>query len=115
MQHQCQCVFPSPTEQELLTIPGAEPGTALRVFVEAKADGYVRLQQLAYDEGLGWYAQKTMVLPREVLSTLIPQLRKALCLMPPARRTLNPDGVIAFPRLVQPPAEPEDPLERVGG
>ena len=81
----CRCVFPSPTEQELATIPSS-PGSALRVHVEAGLDGYVRLEQLAFDEGLGWYVQKSFTVPGEALAALIPQLRKADCLIPQRHR-----------------------------
>src|SRR5687767_15117524 len=81
----CRCVFPSPTEQELVTIPGEQPGTALRVHVEGGRDGYVRLEQLAHDERLGWYVQKSFIVPGDALATLVPQLRKADCLITPCR------------------------------
>ena len=79
---QCHCVFASPTEQELATISVPEAGTALRVQVETGQDGYVRLEQLAHDKGLGWYVQKSFTIPAEALAALLPQLRKAECLMP---------------------------------
>lgn len=82
----CRCVFPSPTEQELATLPGEQPGTALRVLVEPGVEGYVRLEQLAFDKGLGWYVQKSFTIPGEALAALVPQLRKADCLIP-RRRT----------------------------
>lgn len=81
----CRCVFPSPTEQELATIPGDRPGTALRVHVEGGVEGYVRLEQLAHDERLGWYVQKSFIVPGEALAALVPQLRKADCLISPCR------------------------------
>ena len=81
----CRCVFPSPTEQELATIPGEQPGTALRVLVEGGRDGYVRLEQLAHDERLGWYLQKSFIVPGDALAALLPQLRKADCLITPCR------------------------------
>ena len=77
----CACVFPSPSEQELTTIPGSDPGTALRVHVEPGRDGYVRLQHLAYDSTTGWYVQKSFILPGDMLKALLPQLRKADCLI----------------------------------
>lgn len=79
----CRCVFPSPSEQELATIPGERPGTALRVQVEGGPDGYVRLEQLAHDERLGWYVQKSFIVPGEALAALVPQLRRADCLITP--------------------------------
>ena len=107
----CQCVFPSPAEEEFVTIPGEEPGTALRLFADTGRDGYVRLQQLAHNEDLGWYVQKTLVIPRDVLELLLPQLRKAMCLMPP-RSASRPDAgePIRFPRLSdQTPVEALEP------
>ena len=99
----CHCVFPDPAEEELATIPGQEPGTAVRVFVNGGPDGYARVQQLSFTDGVGWYVQKTMVLPRDVLAALLPQLRKALCLMPPAGRPQ--EGLFTLPRL-SPAPEP---------
>ena len=93
----CHCVFPGPGEEELATVPGEEPGTAVRVFVNGGPDGYARVQQMAFTDGVGWYVQKTMVLPRDVLAALLPQLRKALCLMPPPARPQ--DQSRQFPRL----------------
>jgi hypothetical protein len=78
----CHCVFPQPTEEELVTIPGSTPNTALRVHVESSQDGYVRLEHLAYDAGMGWYVQKSFIIPAEMLHALLPHLRKADCLMP---------------------------------
>ena len=106
----CQCVFPTAAEEELATVPGSEPGSAWRLFVDASVDGYVRIQQLAWVEGIGWYVQKSMVLPREVVSTLIPQLRKAMCLMPP-QRSAAAERAIPFLRIV---SEDDKPLGRVG-
>src|SRR5687767_13903081 len=77
-----QCVLPGPTERELATLPGPQPGTALRVRVEPGHEGYVRLEQLAYTPGLGWYTQKSFCIPGELLGALVPQLRKADCLIP---------------------------------
>src|SRR5687768_18477573 len=77
-----QCVIPGPTEEELAVLPGERPGTALRVRVEAGRDGYVRLEQLAHNADLGWYVQKSFCIPGEMLAGLIPQLRKADCLIP---------------------------------
>ena len=103
----CRCVFPSPTEQELVTIPGEQPGTAMRVQVEGGRDGYVRLEQLAHDERLGWYVQKSFIVPGEALAALIPQLRKADCLIAPHRRRQVHSAQHAFsaPKLrLSPPA-----------
>src|SRR5687767_7208318 len=108
---QSHCVFPAATEDELVTLPGEEPGTALRVLADTGREGYVRLQQLAYTEGLGWYAQKSMVIPRDVLEALIPQLRKAMCLMPPKRKA-EVGGPIPFMRVTG--DEDDAPVRRVG-
>lgn len=80
MNH-CPCVFPAPSEEEWVTLPGSDANTALRMYVQAGADGYVRLQQLSYDPGAGWYVQKTFIVPAEMLSTLATHFRKADCLM----------------------------------
>jgi hypothetical protein len=113
MQHRpCQCVFPAVSEDEIATIPGEEPGTALRLFADTGRDGYVRLQQLAYTDGLGWYAQKSMVIHRDVLKLLVPQLRRAMCLMPPTTAPKHDLGeAIAFPRLA---AATSDTFEPTG-
>ena len=98
----CRCVFPSPTEQELVTIPGEQPGTALRVHVEGGREGYVRLEQLAHDERLGWYVQKSFIIPGDALAALLPQLRKADCLITPCRtpRANKPQlGGLSAPKL----------------
>jgi len=102
---QCQCVFPSPCEEELLTVPGTEPGTAFRLFAETSQDGYVRVQQLAFDAGLGWYVQKTMVIPANVLKMMLPQMRKAQCLMPPQAPHISAVEPVPFMRLTDSPAE----------
>jgi len=59
---------------------GKTPAT--RVHVELDASGHVCLQQLAYSRSAGWYVQKSLRLPPEVLPTLITELRKAQCLAP---------------------------------
>jgi len=92
-QH-CQCVFPGPDEQEMATIPGPCPGTSLRVSVQAGPDGFVRLEQLAFNAGLGWYVQKSFCIPGEALGALVPHLRKAQCLMPQPER---PAGHLVMP------------------
>jgi hypothetical protein len=111
MMLQCKCVFPTTGEQEWLTIPGDEPGTAFRLFVESSQDGYVRLQQMAYTEGLGWYVQKSLVVCRDVLQILVPQLRKALCVMPPRSAAKEVDS-IPFLRIA--PGGSDEPVERTG-
>jgi hypothetical protein len=105
----CPCAQPSPTEEEIATIPGAQPGTALRVRVEPSVNGYVRLEHLAYSEDLGWYTQKSFCLPGEALGALVPALRKADCLIP--RRPREADEPLRFPG---PPINPEPhaPLRR---
>ena len=45
----CPCVFPSPTEEEWVTLPGSNGRTALRMYVQPGPDGYVRLQQITED------------------------------------------------------------------
>ena len=97
----CACVFPSPSEQELATIPGSAPGTALRVYVEPRDEGYVRLQQLAYDTGTGWYVQKSFILPGEMLKALLPELRKADCLIPKTGAASSASRSIPYMRLCQ--------------
>jgi hypothetical protein len=115
-QSKCRCVFPSPTEQELATLPGEQPGTALRVHVECGWDGYVRLEQLAHDAGLGWYVQKSFTIPADTLAALIPELRKADCLIP--RRRANGRRAAAstpFPLTAPPPmrlSHPSEPARR---
>jgi hypothetical protein len=103
----CPCVFPSPTEEEWITLPSTDGQTALRVYVQAGTEGYVRLQQVAYDEGAGWYVQKTFVVPGEMLSTLATQFRRADCLIPkgtggamsiPAMRLVGDEGGDAEPQ-----------------
>ena len=108
---QCQCIFPSPTEAEVVTVPGDTPDTAWRVYAETSVDGYLRIQQMAHDPSIGWYVQKSMVIPRDVLTAMLPQLRKAMCLMPPRQpaSALPADhGPIPFPRLTDSPVEPLD-------
>lgn len=89
------CVFPSPTEEELALIPGDEPGTAIRVRVEPGVGGYVRIEQLAHNADMGWYTQKSLCIPGDMLGTLVPQLRKAQCLIPAQQRDTS--GPFAFP------------------
>jgi hypothetical protein len=72
----------SPTEEDLIVLAGPRPGTALRVRVEPGVDGYVRLEHLAYSAGIGWYTQKSFTIPGEMLAAIVPQLRKADCMIP---------------------------------
>jgi hypothetical protein len=97
----CYCVFASATEETLGTFEGDTPGTAIRVLVEAGREGYVRLQQLAYTDSLGWYVQKSMVIPGEMIRPLVSSLRKADCLIPRGTTPLN--GSL---KLVHPDDEP---------
>lgn len=91
------CVFPSPTELELGTVAGDVPGTAIRVRVEAGREGYARLEQLAYGEDVGWYVQKSFVIPGEMIQPLVTQLRKADCLV--EKSPQSDDAPIPFPGL----------------
>ena len=97
------CVVPSPTEQELAVLPG-EPGMALRVRVEAGARGYVRLEQLAYNAELGWYAQKSFCIPAHMLAAVATELRKADCLTGGAHRCeADCEPIPLFPCRLPPP------------
>ncbi len=79
------CVFPSLTETELAVIEGTAPGGAMRVRVEPNGEGYVRLEQLAWSPDMGWYCQKSFVIPAPLVRELITALRKADCLLPQTR------------------------------
>lgn len=81
------CVFPSPTETELALHEGADGLSAMRVRVEPhgdrpNVDGYVRLEQLAWSADMGWYCQKSFIIPAALVRDLITTLRKADCLLP---------------------------------
>jgi hypothetical protein len=89
------CVLPSPTELELATLPGSEPGTAIRVSVEAGRDGYVRLEHLAFNRNVGWYTQKSFCIEGQLLATLVPQLNKADAMIPRHRREQH--DILRFP------------------
>lgn len=80
-QRKPPCVFASDTEQVLETIPGPTPECAMRVRVEPGRQGYARIEQLAYSADLGWYCQKSFVVPGEMIKALVTQLRKADCLV----------------------------------
>jgi hypothetical protein len=98
-----QCVLPRPTELELGVIPGDEPGTAIRVRVEPGHEGYARIEQLAHSEDLGWYCQKSFVVPGAMIRPLVTHLRQADCLIP--RPTVVADvGPLPFVRPVELPA-----------
>jgi hypothetical protein len=86
-ESRCHCVLPGPTEEEMVVLPGDKPGTAIKVWLQPGPDGFVRLEQLAYNDGLGWYTQKSMCIPAEMLQSLATQFRKADCLIPRAQRT----------------------------
>ena len=105
------CAVPSPTEQELAMIPGSEPGTALRVSVEAGREGYVRLEHLAYNTDLGWYTQKSFCIAAEMLEALVPELRKASCMVPRvAAASAGPRLRLSHP--APEPAGPQIPRRR---
>lgn len=78
------CVFPSVTEMELGTFEGPDGQSAMRVRVEPTQEGYIRLEQLAWSADMGWYCQKSFVIPAAMVRDLITTLRKADCLMPKA-------------------------------
>jgi hypothetical protein len=108
----CHCAFPSPTEEEFVTIPGPTPSTATRVYVETSGEGYVRIEQLVHSDGLGWYVQKSMVIPAAVLSALLPHLRKADCLMPRRPQQWGQDSHKLFPASGATAAEMEELRKR---
>ena len=102
------CVFPSPSEIELGTIPGTEPGTALRVRVEpTMGEGYARIEQLAWSADLGWYTQKSFVVPAAMIKALVTELRKADCHIPKAKPDLH-DSPLPFPGPDAPPHDQHD-------
>lgn len=74
---------------ELVTLPGYKPGTAIRLCLQNGQDATIRLEQLAHSDGLGWYVQKTFSIPADMLSTLIPELRKADCLIPRTPKSMR--------------------------
>ena len=105
-----RCVMPSASEEELAVVPCPDAGGALRVMIEPGPDGYVRLQEMAYTEGLGWYVQRSIVVPREALALLATELRKADCLIPkPSRRPQDRPPMRLVPA---PDAETADAPER---
>ena len=99
---------PSSTEEELCTLPGPN-NTALRVLIDARNSGYARLQEMAHSPGIGWYVQRSVIIPREALSLLATQLRKADCLLPKVAPTPSSDEPIPFIRLAAPSDEPPLP------
>ena len=79
----CHCVFPGPTEELLLTVPSSDENMAFRLHLESSTpDGYIRLEQMAYNQGLGWYVQKSFVLPAPALRAMLSHLKRADCLIP---------------------------------
>jgi hypothetical protein len=78
----CPCAQPSGEEVEIATVPGREPGTAFTVRVDASQEGYLRIEQRHYSAAIGWYTQKSFCIPAEVAHALMPELRKATCLLP---------------------------------
>jgi len=100
------CVFPSLTEEEVITVPGHDAGTAYRLRVEAGMYGYLRIEQLGYNATIGWYTQKSFCLPGDVAHQLMPHLRQALALIPRSGQTTHS----ATPRL----ADDQGPLKFPG-
>lgn len=106
----CPCVLPSVTEEELAVLPGATPDSALRIRVEPNLHGYVRLEQLAYSDDLGWYTQKSFCIPGELLSQVATQLRKADCIIPkPPVMHDEWEDTIAFPGAGHTAPQPSGP------
>jgi hypothetical protein len=93
-------VVPYPAEEDVATVPGPRAGTAIRVQLAGGCES-VRLEQLAYSQALGWYVQKSFCIPGSMLADLIPQLRKADCLIPrqPKQKLskLSPEALLPFP------------------
>lgn len=91
------CIFPSVTEEDVVTVPGVEPCTAYRLRVEPGMGGYLRIEQLAYNEAMGWYTQKSFCLPGDVVHQLMPHLKQASALLPlPARGRSQAVGSMSF-------------------
>jgi len=82
MQHATTLASLPDHEDTLKVIPGVKPGTAIRVCAHHADAGYVRLEHLAYNPGVGWYVQKSFVIPAELLNEVSRELRKADSLMP---------------------------------
>jgi hypothetical protein len=78
-------------EAEIAILPGSKPGTALRICACSGLDGYVRLEHRAYNPGVGWYTQKSFIIPSELLTSVARELRKADCIMP-RRTAASEDG-----------------------
>lgn len=100
---QCPCVFPQATEVEVITVEGPTPSTAFRLHMESTSpDGYIRLEQMVHEPELGWFVQKSLVVPVEVLRALLPHLKKADCLIPRARTRCDGDPIRLFGPSVRP-------------
>lgn len=70
------------------SLPGAEPGTAVRIVLEScPKGGCAHLDQMAYSPTLGWYRQRRFTVPRDMLGEMARLLRMGDCLMPPAQRS----------------------------
>ncbi len=108
------CVFPSPTEMELATLEGSDPGSAMRVRVEpvAGGEGYVRLEQLAWSTDLGWYCQKSFIIPGSLVRALVTELRKADCFLPKAKADADQHAPIPFRLHDGPPHDDADEAQR---
>jgi hypothetical protein len=108
-------VPPRPTEVEVATLEGfaGRDDQAIRVKAEPGPDGYVRLEQLAYNVRLGWYTQKSFCVPADQLRELATAIRKADCLMPrrPQHEHVDPDHPLRFP-VPPPPSHDGDEAER---
>ncbi len=91
------------TDRPIGTLPGREPGTALRVTVEDAAQhqqgepGYVKLEQLAYARDMGWYTQKSFRVPAEMVRALISTLNQADALSSHASTTTTQGQPASFP------------------
>ena len=106
------CVFPAATEMDIATIAGANGESAIRVRVEPNNAGYVRLEQMAHSADLGWYCQKSFVIPGVLVRELITQLRKADCFLPRTTVARNPLDALPF-RLTEPlPQDEADEAQR---
>lgn len=99
------CIFPSADEIDLGTLQRTSDTTALRVRVDpgGATEGYVRLEQLAWSDDLGWYCQKSFIVPGPLVRELVTHLRKADCFLPrtPAGRAAEPFAPLPL-RLTEP-------------
>lgn len=99
MENSSRSFLPAPLEDEIATIRGSRQEAALRVRLIGGQESTVRLEQLIYSRGLGWYVQKSFCIPSCMLAELIPQLRKADCLAP-RRPGCKPEAVSQLPALL---------------